>query len=422
VEFEDGEDAGREEDGPLFALLPPADRLWRHPSEVSGDLEASGLVLAGRDARDGATLVRPTAKVWFVALAAGLAGALIASGFFLATGITDRRTTVVEPVVTPNTVALANAPSTPPSAVGDWPSIANALAASIVAVRVSSAGNLQVGSGVLYAVGDDESYILTAEDLVPDGGRVTVAFTTGLTAQARIVGRDPVTGIAVLATPGTHRSFPTFGSVSNVEIAEQVLAVGSRLANSSPVAGGTVSGLDQEVTTADNDDSMIDMLALSGITVPEASDGGALVDPDGDVVGIDTDITSTDPSAEGVAYAVPIDVAEHVARQLLSGVQLTHPWLGVDDATDLASSAAAKLGVSGGAEVGSVAQGSPAASIGLEPYDVITRLDGQAVTSSGALVTLLAQLRPGERASLTFFRQDKRSTVRVAIDEQPAGV
>jgi putative serine protease PepD len=424
VEFDEGEEEGREDDRPLFAWLPPEDRLWRHPSEVddAAPRAVAGPPPVGPSARP--NLFRPAVRVWSIALFAGLAGALMASGFFMATGFNERHTTVVEPVVTPSTLAVYAAGNSPASAgVGDWPVIAGTMTASLVGVRVTSESNLQVGSGVLYGASDTESYIITAQDLVAGSRTVTVTFSDGSTQSARVVGGDTVTGIAVLATAGSRHSFPTFGSVSNVQVAEEVLALGTRVANPKPVVTDTVSGLDQSVTTGSDDNpTMAGMLALSGAAVPATSNGGALIDPDGAVVGIDTDVTSSDPSAQGVAYAVPIDVAEHVAQQLLKGNRPTHPWLGVEDATDLTSTSAQQLGVPGGAQVGAVDPGSPAALVGLRANDVVTGFDGHAVDSSGALVALLAQCQPGLRASLSFFRQSEpwRATVRIAEQPQTA--
>jgi putative serine protease PepD len=416
VELDDGEDEGREEDHPLFAWLPPEDRLWRHPSEVDDSPTVPSPTVGSDRTTRPATLIRPTAKVWSVALFAGLAGALIASGFFMATGLTERQTTVLEPVVTPGTVALEGAST---SGVGDWPAIAGTLASSVVGVRVDNQGNLQVGSGVLYAVGGDESYIITAQDLVAGGGRVTVTFADGDTQAARVVGADAVTGIAVLSTVGDHRNIPTFGSVANMEVAETVLALGARLPNTNPVVTDTISGLDETVTTdTDDSDTIAGMLAMSGATVPQTSNGGALIDPDGTVVGIATDVTSTDPSAQGVASAGPIDGAAPVATQLLRGERPTHPWLGIEDATDLPAPSARQLGVSGGAQVGVVDRDSPAAAIGLRANDVVTAFDGEAVASSGALVTLLSQCQPGVRTRLTFYRQDKRWSATITVAEQ----
>jgi putative serine protease PepD len=421
VEFDDGEEEGREDDRPLFAWLPPEDRLWRHPSEVD-DGSARPDPPPPPVGPSAPNLLRPVVRVWSMALFAGLAGALLASGFFMATGFNERHTTVVEPIVTPSTVAIYSTPnnSSGSATVGDWPVIAGNLTASLVGVRVSNEGNLQVGSGVLYGASDTESYIITAQDLVSGNRTVTVTFSNGDIQAARVVGTDPVTGVAVLATAGSRRSFPTFGSVSNVQVAEEVLALGTRVANPKAVVTDTVSGLDQSVSTAsDSNPSMAGMIALSGGAVPESTNGGALIDPNGSVVGIDTDITSSDLSAQGVAYAVPIDVAEHVAQQLLKGNRPTHPWLGVEDATDLTSASAHQLGVPGGAQVGAVDPDSPAALVGLRANDVVTGFDGQAVDSSGALVALLAQCQPGSHASLSFFRQSQRWRATVTIAEQP---
>jgi putative serine protease PepD len=409
VEF----DESQEDEGPLFAWLPPEDRLWRHPSEMGG-ADRGGPTPSGSTA----TIARP--RVWSLALVAGLAGAMLASGLFMATGTFERRTTVLDPVVTPNTVALAV--QSPAPAADDWASIDDQVAASIVSIQVTSDRGVETGSGILYGSDRRSSYVLTAGDLVTPGGPVAIAmsFDDGSTQSATLVGSDPVTGIAVLAATGTHHTFPAFGSVSDVEVAEPVLAIGARAATGSPVSTGVVSGVDEAVTTAEGD-SMSDMLAVSGLSIPDSSDGGALVDEGGEVIGIDTVVTSADPAGAGVSYAVPIDMAQHVARQLLAGRTPTHPWVGVADATDLSSVTARQLGVAGGCEVGTVEADSPAAVAGIRPNDIITAIGDRPVASSGALVTWLAEAVPDRSTSVSYVRDGVKATVRMTVAEQPAG-
>ncbi len=402
MEIEDGP----EDDGPVYPWLPPEDRLWRHPSEMAnGDSTAEVEADGGRGG----------ARVWTVAMAAGLIGALVASGMFVAAGHLEHRTTVIEQVATPRPVLVGSNLSqrTTPG----WPAVADSLAPSMAEVTVSGAAGTQQGSGILYAVDRDTTYLLSASDLLTGGGTVTATFDASKPVPAKVVGTDGATGIALLAVPGARRRIPTFGSVSGVAVAEAILAIGSRTTSGVSVAPGSVSGLDQPVDAGGT--SLYGMLAVSGLSVGSSSDGGAIVDQYGQVIGVETD-TTTLSNQDGLAYAVPVDVAEHVASQLLAGKPPTHPWLGVENTTDLSSAAATALGVVGGAQVGDVVGDSPAAAAGIDANDVITELDGHRVTSAGQLTTLLTLAEPGRTARLTYLDDGRRRSAAVTVGSQPA--
>jgi len=413
VEFDDGSEDGSEEEGPAFAWLPPDDRLWRHPSEVGAS--APGRPVLQRRSTWPTNRGRPLG----VALFAGTLGALLAIGVGMATGLVGHRTVLDPvPVPTPDTAALAV--SSPGDGVGNWAEIADTLAPSLVSVQTTTAGGEVLSSGVLYTAGNGRTYVLTAADAPADADSMKVQFENGETEVAHLVGSDPLTQIALLWVAGVHRSFPTLGSVATVQVADPVLALGARTAGATPVAAGEVTGLDQQLELAGGS-SLDGMLAISGLEVPPSADGGALVDAAGAVIGIDTDLTSVNPADQGVAYAVPIDVAARVADQLLDGRPPTHPWIGIDDATDLSTAVATELGIPGGAEVGAVASDSPAARDGLVPGDVVTGFAGHDVPSSGVLVMLLAAARPGEHTTITYLAGHRRTTVPITVAAEPAG-
>lgn len=382
-------DESREGEGPLFPWLPPEDRLWRHPSEV------------------GSASAKPTfshspgaSRLWTVAIVSGLIGAVLASGVGLGAGLFPRRT-VIETVSTPtpNTVALSSSDTDQQVDVGDWPAIANDLAPSLV--DVSSGGVTE--SGVLYApnAATSSAYVITTTDAVGNGP-LRVTFEGGTTERASVVGVDSVTGIAVLRVAGSGQiQYPLFGSAADLEVADEVLVVGAR-GSVSAVAPGTLSGLDEQMQTAGGY-TLDGMLAIADVTVPESADGGALVDAGGVVVGIATDLTSVEPNQQAMAFAVPIDTAEAVANQMLGGHSPIHAWLGVEDATDVSTITASADHIKGGAEVGAVDAGSPAARAGIIPGDIVTAFDGHPVTSSGVLVSLLAQCRPDYRTSVSYL-------------------
>ncbi|MHB1928930.1 MAG: S1C family serine protease [Acidimicrobiales bacterium] len=373
----------RDDEGPLFAWLPPEDRLWRHPSEVG-----AGPARAVASIRNASM-----SRTWTAALVAGVLGAVLASGVGLATGMFLGHTVVVSvPTPTPNTADVTESTS---YASGGWPAIANDLEPSLVGIAAGGA----IASGIVFTAAAGSSYLITAADAV-SGGRITAIFDDGSRERAYLVGADVATGIAVLRVAGTYMP-PVFGSASDLQVADNVLMVGASSAGGS-YANGAMSSLDSVLNTAGGY-TLHGMMAVSDATVPASANGGAVVDQGGAVVGVDTDLTSVDSTMQGMAFAIPIDTAEQVANNLIEGRAPAHPWIGIEGATDLPTMTASQLGVMGGAEVGAVAPGSPAARAGLQPGDIVTAFAGRRVTSSGVLVSLLAGCRPAQRRTISYL-------------------
>ncbi|MBO0748552.1 MAG: PDZ domain-containing protein, partial [Acidimicrobiaceae bacterium] len=130
----------------------------------------------------------------------------------------------------------------------------------------------------------------------------------------------------------------------------------------------------------------------------------------------------TDPNQQGTSYAIPINVAIHVADQMLTKKRATHPYLGVLQAQDLSSVTARSMGVRGGATVETVAPGSPAAAAGISPGDVITSMGPARVTSAGGLISALCRAAPGAAVRVHYMHQGKPATVTLRIKEQPSNI
>ena len=416
-----------DEDGPYFAWLPPEDRLWRHPSErLAVGAAASSFQPTDSGGRSERVLSLPGSgwgRTWTVAIVAGLVGALSVSALAMGAGWWSHQTTVVRSILPSSpSVSLAAAGNAPTN----WTAIDDSVAASVVSITVTGASGPRQGSGVvLVDDGEGRVFVITDRTIFApsasegDQGGIEVTFLSGAVARGTLVGQDALSGVAVVEVPNAGRVIPaSIGSVAELHAADPVLAVGSRMA--SAVATGAVSGEDQVVDLSDGSD----MDGLISVTMPAlapAADGGPLLDQYGRVVGMTVGIQPVDSGQGPVTYAVPIDQATRVASQIIDGHRPTHAWLGVDNSADVPSVMAHQMGLSGGVQVGSVEEGSPADRAGLQAADIITGFDGRPLVSTGALIAQMAACQPGRSVALTFVHAGRTEHTAVHLGEESAG-
>ena len=420
VEVEDGS----EDEGPFMAWLPPDDRLWRHPSEV-GDEVGGAVGDARRRASKVATVAAETApwaagRTWTVAVVAGIVGALAASGVGMVSGAFEQQTTVVGSV-NPAAPSLSLAADTGSAGtVVDWTSVDDSIAPSVVNIDVSSASGPMIGSGLLMFGGGNSSYVITDSTLVAGATSITLSYLSGQTARAKLVASDPMTGLALVSVSNAQGIFPVLGTVADLRDANPVLAIGARTSPGGSVFEGSISGQDRSIEVTDGA-VMQNMIAATTTQIPSSSTGGPLVDSHGRVVGVTVALDPTDPTDQGLTFAVPIDLVERVCRQMIASVTVDHPWLGITNAADLSSVVARQYGLSGGAQVGNIWPGGPASKAGLSPSDIVTAFDGVPVTSIGSLTRLLSQVSPGTAAPISFLHDGSPHKGVVVVSNQPDG-
>lgn len=414
-----------EEDGPLFAWLPPEDRLWRHPSESTpmgpGNGDAHGRPDGPHRSWSGVLpwgLVRST---WAVALIAGLVGATAATGVGVAAGLWSHQTTVVRSVVSSSpSVSLADIGAEPT----DWTAVDDSVAASVVTVTVQGSAGPQVGSGLVFLQDSSgRSYVVTDRSVFARGeamgyvGPINVTFLSGATYRARLIGEDGLSGVAVLAISNTTQGVPAaLGSVADVRQAQQVLVVGSHTAPS--VSTGTISAEDRTVSLADGTD-LDNLLALAMPSLSATAAGGPLLNEFGQVVGVTLSLNPVDDTDQALTFAVPIDEVTRVATDLIDGNQPTHPWLGVTDAEDVPSTMAHQLGVNGGVQAGQVSASGPAGLAGVRNDDIITSLDGKPIVSTGQLLAQIESCSPGRAVPITYVHEGKTVSTSVRVGDEP---
>jgi S1-C subfamily serine protease len=424
-----------EDEGPYLAWVPPDDRLWRHPSEGVAPRQPADTERDddGGDRGDGGGTTslpaqvagwarRPSGRIWAIAVVSAIVGAVAASGVGMVTGVFEQQTVVMRSV-TPSapTVTLASATS---NGV-DWSGVDDAVAPSVVGIQVTTASGPATGSGLLFEPGEGaDSYVITDSSLVAGASSLTVSLVGGQQYRGKVVGSDPTSGLAVIAVavPTLYQDFPSLGSVAELRLANPVLAVGARADAPASVFSGQVTAEDREVDVTGGS-TMENLIAVSGSSpLPSTEAGGPLVDQYGRIVGITVSIDPTNNSDQGLLFAVPVDVAVHVTQQLLAGIRVTHPWLGIVNADDITSAVANQYSVSGAAEVGQVSPGSPAGRMGLRPDDVITSMNGTPVTSSGTLTEVLfTQGVPGRALSIRYLHNGNWYQGSVSVTNQPTG-
>jgi S1-C subfamily serine protease len=380
---------------------PPDDRLWRHPSE----LRVLGLGRA--DQR--------RSPLWLV-LAAGVAGALVTLGVLALLGRLGEGEDRADPAVIREAARPAAAPLAGSASVVR---IAEEVRPAIAKVRVRGDDAASSGSAVLYR---DDGHLLTNAHVVEGADAIEVSLADGSMHEASVVGTDQLTDIAVLriATAADGRPYPTavLGTAVDLAVGQPVVAIGSPLglAGGSSVTTGVVSALGREVEAEGT--SLLDMVQTDAAISPGSS-GGALVDGTGAVIGITTAVGVSEVGAEGLGFAVPVDVARSVAEEIITTGRAVHVWLGVTG-SDLDRRSAEELGVRGGARVEQVVDGSPADEAGVVPSDVVVAVEEEPVASMSALVIALRERDPGDEVALEVLRDGDRRQVTVALVERPS--
>jgi S1-C subfamily serine protease len=348
-----------------------------------------------------------------VGLAAGVAGAALSAGALLlwfdaepATVVQQIETNIVSP--TGEEVEAA--------------AVARAVLPSIVTVevRASSVGDFVAegsGSGVVLSA---DGLLVTNQHVVEGAGQVRVVFAGGRTYPAEIVGQDAATDLAVLRIAATGLTPITFGSSAEMEIGDTAIAVGSPLGleGGPSVTVGVVSAFNRRLGTSD--DELFGMIQTDA-PITRGSSGGALVDAAGRLIGITTAIGISDVGAEGLGFAIPVELVEVVTEQLAETGVASHPFIGVKGATFFRQEADGAT-VPAGVEVAEVIEGTAAALAGIQAGDIMVSVGGEPLTTMEQLVVMVRFYRVGEQVAVEIERGGERQTITVTLLERPEGV
>jgi len=312
---------------------------------------------------------------------------------------------------------LAEATAGKERPAGSISDIANRVSPAVVSIEVKSGQAGGVGSGIVI---DPAGYVLTNNHVIATAAKdqqakITTVFTDGTRAEAKIVGADPKTDLAVIKVPVSNPVVIEVGKSADLSPGDTVVAVGSPFGLENTVTEGIVSALNRPVTApGENGEPPVTFDAIqTDAAINPGNSGGALVDSRGALVGINALIRTVsagegEGGSIGLGFSIPIDHAMRIAGALIRDGQVKHADLGVN-----ANSVAANT--SEGAQIQNVAPGGPASGAGVAEGDVITRLGDRTVRNAAELIVAVREHEIGEVVPVQLVRQGRQLTVDVTL-------
>ncbi|WP_412480101.1 DegQ family serine endoprotease [Azonexus sp. IMCC34839] len=265
-----------------------------------------------------------------------------------------------------------------------------------------------LGSGFIVSA---DGTILTNAHVVEGAEEVTVKLNDKREFKAKVLGADKASDVAVLKIDARNLPTVRIGSTAQTQVGEWVLAIGSPFGFESSASAGIVSAKSRSLP----DGSYVPFIQTD-VAVNPGNSGGPLFNMNGEVIGINSQIYSRSGGYQGLSFAIPIEVAMNVERQIVATGKVQRGKLGVSiQEVNQALADSFGLGKPAGALVSSVEKGSPAAKAGLEPGDVILGIDGKSVAAAGDLPAAVALKKPGESARLQVWRKGATQDIEVKV-------
>jgi S1-C subfamily serine protease len=303
---------------------------------------------------------------------------------------------------------------------------------SVVTLVTQLASGQGVGSGIVY---DSAGWIVTNKHVVAGASSIDVRLADGRTFEGTLYGVDTLTDLAIVKIQGASGLTPApIGSSSDLQVGQLAIAIGSPLGVDYPnsVTSGIVSALGRDITltsdTGVSSGSDLNGMIQTDAAINPGNSGGPLVDASGRVIGVTTAVADT---AEGIGFAIPIDIAKPIMQQALAGTPLSRPYIGISYVSiDAGLAATDKLPLDQGAwvhkedsngnSIEAVVANGPADHAGIKTGDIIVAIEGQTIDATHPLENALVQYAPGRTISIELFRGGKYITVRVTLGTRPS--
>ncbi len=271
---------------------------------------------------------------------------------------------------------------------------------------------LSLGSGVIVS---REGYILTNDHVVEGVSDIKVTLFDGRTVPGKIVGSDPDTDLAVVRINANGLTPITFGLSEQAKVGDIVLAIGDPFSVGQTVTMGIISAVGRELGPSTPFSNFIQTDAA----INPGNSGGALVDTNGNLIGVNTLIFSRSGGYQGIGFAIPVSLAKRVMEQIIETGSVTRGWFGVEVA-DITPELAESLGLKGteGAIIGAIERGSPAERSGMRLGDVIVAVNGKSVANSTATLNAIAGVTPGMSVPVKVMRRNRDVTLDIMVGKR----
>ena len=307
-------------------------------------------------------------------------------------------------LMTPAEVYAANVNST----VG----ITTSITTNLWGYQTTSAAS---GSGFIFS---NDGYILTNYHVVDGSNSITVSLYDGRSCDAKLIGYDESNDVAVLKIEADNLVPVILGNSDNLNVGDSVVAIGNPLGELTfSLTSGSISAKEREITMSSGTTMQ---LMQTDCAINSGNSGGALFNLYGEVIGVTNAKYSTSSSSsasiDNIGFAIPINKARRIAESIIEKGYISKPYIGVS-VTNV-SAETQSYGLPQGAAVKEITKDSPAAAAGLAVNDIITHVNGNAISGSSDLVSIVTKSNPGDILSLTVYRQGQTITLSVTIGEQ----
>ena len=313
----------------------------------------------------------------------------------------------------------------------DWEAVSAAVSNAVVSIAIATGNGKALGSGVIF---DKEGHIITNNHVVAGASQIQVTLADGRVYEAETTGTDPATDLAVIQLKDApdNLTVAQLGDSDKLTTGQDVMAIGNPLGLSSTVTTGIISALDRPVVNSQGEDGSGGRSSSSAVytnaiqidaAINPGNSGGPLFDEKGRVIGITSSIATMGNSSGGeggsgsigIGFAIPVKLADKVAKQLIKSGTATHAYLGVKVET---GGAEVDGETRAGAKISLVEGGSPADKAGLKRDDVIIAIDGKTTSQGSALTGYVRQYSANDKVKLTVIRDSKKQDIDVTLAER----
>ena len=270
-----------------------------------------------------------------------------------------------------------------------------------------------IGSGVIVS---PQGYILTNNHVVEGADGIEVTLNDGRHVQATVIGTDPETDVAVLKINLDKLPTITLGSSDTAKVGDQVLAIGNPFGVGQTVTSGIVSAMGRNQLGINTFENFIQTDAA----INPGNSGGALVDVNGNLLGINTAIYSRSGGNMGIGFAIPVNIAQQVMNGLIKEGKITRGWIGVEP-QDINPEIASlfKLNNDAGVVITAVQKAAPAYTAGIKPGDIVKKIEGKEIKNVTDLLQIVTSIQPGNLAVFELERQGNPITLKVIVGTRP---